>query len=211
MSEQTAVTASRGRPKDPAKRRAILDAAKELFLTQGFAGTSMDAVAAEAGVSKLTVYSHFSDKETLFTAAIEAKCENQMPLPMFALGEGDKVAEVLKRIGVAFLTMIDSEDSIRLLRLLCAVAPREPQMARLFFGAGPQRTLGGMEQLLRRAAELGMLRVEDPPVAAEQFFGMLMGCRHMRVLIGDSEVPGEGEIRTRAELVVQSFLRAYGK
>ncbi|SDZ99268.1 TetR/AcrR family transcriptional regulator [Microbulbifer marinus] len=210
MSEQTAPVASRGRPKDPAKRRAILDAAKELFLTQGFAGTSMDAVAAEAGVSKLTVYSHFSDKETLFTAAIEAKCENQMPLPMFALEEGDSLEEVLKRIGAAFLGMIDSEDSIRLMRLLCAVAPREPEMARLFFEAGPQRTLGEMERFLRRVNEQGLLQIDDPAVAAEQFFGMLMGCRHMRVLIGNCEVPSEEEIRARVALVVQSFLRAYG-
>ena len=60
----TSTPAARGRPKDPAKRAAILDAAEKLFLSQGFTGTSMDAVAKEAGVSKLTVYSHFSDKET---------------------------------------------------------------------------------------------------------------------------------------------------
>jgi TetR/AcrR family transcriptional repressor of mexJK operon len=68
-----------GRPKDLAKRRAILDAAKNLFVRNGYASTSMDAVAAEAGVSKLTVYSHFTDKETLFSAAVVARCEEQMP------------------------------------------------------------------------------------------------------------------------------------
>ena len=79
---QTVPAANRGRPKDPAKRAAILEAAKTLFLAGGFSGTSMDAVAKEAGVSKLTVYSHFSDKETLFSAAIEAKCQNMLPMPM---------------------------------------------------------------------------------------------------------------------------------
>ncbi|MFC6632907.1 TetR/AcrR family transcriptional regulator [Microbulbifer taiwanensis] len=209
MSEQTSATASRGRPKDPAKRQAILDAAKGLFLTQGFAGTSMDAVAAEAGVSKLTVYSHFSDKETLFTAAIEAKCENQMPLPIFALEAGDSIGEVLKRVGVAFLAMIDGVEAINLMRVLCAVASREPEMAQLFFEAGPRRTLGEMERLLRRAVELEMLRMEDPAAAAEQFFGMLMGCRHMQVLIGCCEPPTESEIRERVDKIVQLFLRAY--
>ena len=53
-----------GRPKDPAKRLAILEAAKRLFMQNGYDGSSMDAIAAEAGVSKLTVYSHFTDKET---------------------------------------------------------------------------------------------------------------------------------------------------
>ena len=210
MSEQPSPAAARGRPKDPAKRQAILDAAKELFLSKGFADTSMDAVAAAAGVSKLTVYNHFSDKETLFTSAIGAKCENQMPLPMFALERGDSVEEVLQRIAAAFLEMIDSEDSIHLMRILCAVGSREPDMAQLFFEAGPLRTLREMERFLRRAVELEMLQVEDPAAAAEQFFGMLMGCQHMQVLIGCSEAPGEGEIRERAARVVQFFLRAYG-
>ncbi|MCC6595535.1 MAG: helix-turn-helix transcriptional regulator, partial [Rhodanobacteraceae bacterium] len=72
-----------GRPKDLEKRAAILAAAKRLFLDHGFEGTSMDSIAAEAGVSKLTVYSHFRDKETLFTAAIRERCEEQMPEALF--------------------------------------------------------------------------------------------------------------------------------
>ena len=76
MSDQPLVPNAPGRPKDLAKRQSILDAAKILFLSKGFASTSMDAVANLAGVSKLTVYSHFTDKETLFSAylaELEAK------------------------------------------------------------------------------------------------------------------------------------------
>ena len=57
MSDNLSTPSGPGRPKDLAKRRAILDAAKILFLSKGYANTSMDAVATEAGVSKLTVYS----------------------------------------------------------------------------------------------------------------------------------------------------------
>ena len=64
----------------------------------------MDAVAKEAGVSKLTVYSHFSDKETLFSAAIEAKCQNMLPMPIFKLEPGQPIRTTLTRIGLAFLT-----------------------------------------------------------------------------------------------------------
>lgn len=200
----------RGRPKDPAKRQAILDAAKGLFLAQGFTGTSMDAVAAAARVSKLTVYSHFSDKETLLTAAVEAKCENLMPLPIFALARGDSVEAVLKRIGEAFLAMVDGdEDAIRLKRLLCAMAERETEIAQLFFEVGPQRILRDMERLLNRAVELELLQIEDPAAAADQFFGMLLGCRHMQVLIGCCEMPDKAEIRERVEKVVKTFMRAF--
>ena len=75
--------AAPGRPKDLEKRAAILEAGKRLFPRHGFDGTSMDAIAAEAGVSKLTVYSHFNDKETLFKSVIEAKCEEQLPPALF--------------------------------------------------------------------------------------------------------------------------------
>ena len=71
-----------GRPKDPAKREAILDAAKRLFILHGYEGSSMDAIAAEAGVSKLTLYSHFASKENLFAAAVASKCQEQLP-PLF--------------------------------------------------------------------------------------------------------------------------------
>ncbi|GAA5443458.1 hypothetical protein Misp06_01635 [Microbulbifer sp. NBRC 101763] len=209
MSEQSQAAAQRGRPKDLAKRQAILDAAKELFLTKGFAATSVDAVASAAGVSKLTVYSHFSDKETLFSAAITSRCEMMMPLPIFDLEEGDSVAEVLERIGQAFLSMVDSEDSIRLLRLLCALAAQESKLAQLFFDAGPQRILKDIEQLLRRATEMGKLRVEDPAEAAEDFMGILLGCRHMRVLIGCCEVQAEEERRERVRKAVALFMRGY--
>ncbi len=74
-----AKTCGPGRPKDLEKRAAILEAAKQLFVKQGFEGTSMDAIANKAGVSKLTVYSHYRDKETLFAAAVSSKCEEQMP------------------------------------------------------------------------------------------------------------------------------------
>ncbi len=72
-----------GRPKDLGKRAAILQAAKSLFVEQGYAGVSMDGIAALAGVSKLTVYSHFGDKETLFSEAIRVQCEEMMPADLF--------------------------------------------------------------------------------------------------------------------------------
>jgi TetR/AcrR family transcriptional repressor of mexJK operon len=68
-----------GRPKDLAKRAAILDAAKQMFTQHGFDGVSMDQIAAAAGVSKLTVYSHFGDKEALFVEAVRGLCEELMP------------------------------------------------------------------------------------------------------------------------------------
>ncbi|GAB3489647.1 TetR/AcrR family transcriptional regulator [Nocardiopsis coralliicola] len=62
----------RGRPRDPEADRAILAAALELFAEKGATGTSMQAIAARAGVGKLTVYRRWPDKEELIAQAIEA-------------------------------------------------------------------------------------------------------------------------------------------
>ena len=210
MPDNDSQTALRGRPKDPAKREAILDAAKALFIAQGFAGTSMDAVATEAGVSKLTVYSHFSDKATLFAAAVEAKCEGMMPFPIFSLEAGDGLTVVLERIGHAFVTLINSEEAIALERLMASLAGQDTEMARLFFEAGPQRTLNEMERLLTRARERGLVRLGDPAAAAELFFGMLQSCRHMQLVIGCGEAPTEQDAKAHVREVVRVFLKGYG-
>lgn len=207
----TAAPAARGRPKDPAKRAAILDAAKKLFLSQGFAGTSMDAVAREAGVSKLTVYSHFSDKENLFSSAIEAKCQNMLPVPIFELDETQPLRTTLTKIGLAFLELIHNPESVELQRLMNSQATQDPEMARLFFEAGPQRTLTAMETLIRSANAAGQLDARDPKQASENFFALLQGCQHMRVLIGYAEPMTASETQPHAEQAVELFLRGYGK
>jgi len=209
MSNNDAQTSLRGRPKDPAKRRAILDAAKTLFLSQGFSGTSMDAVAAEAGVSKLTVYSHFSDKGNLFAAAVEAKCEESMPFPIFSLDDPAELPAVLERIGRSFMDLINSEEAISLERLMNSLATQEPEMARLFFEGGPAKTLYEMERLLAKARDLNLVAISDTAAASELFFGMLQSCRHMQVLIGCAQPPDRAETERHVREVVRVFLKGY--
>ena len=72
-----------GRPKDMEKRAAIMDAAMLLFPSRGYDNTSVDAIAQAAGVSKLTVYSHFVDKEGLFAAAVTECCAQLLPHRLF--------------------------------------------------------------------------------------------------------------------------------
>src|SRR5579872_112635 len=71
MTDTGAVRRGRGRPRDFAKREAILDAATALFYERGIAATTMEAVAERAGVSKMTVYASFPDKPALLRASFE--------------------------------------------------------------------------------------------------------------------------------------------
>ncbi|HSC85167.1 MAG TPA: TetR/AcrR family transcriptional regulator [Pseudomonas sp.] len=205
----SAPTSGPGRPKDLAKRQAILEAAKCLFMLNGYDGSSMDAIAAEAGVSKLTVYSHFTDKETLFACAVESKCEEQLPPLYFELRADTAIDTVLLAIGRGFNTLINSEESIAMMRLVMTQAAQSPQMSQLFYDAGPHRMLLAMEHLLEQANRIGQLRVKHPQRAAEHFFSLIKGGCHFRRLIGYSEAVTEQDADEHVQEVVQLFMRAY--
>src|SRR6478735_338076 len=138
-----AKVATPGRPKDLGKGAAILEAAKRLFTSQGFDGTSMDQIATEAGVSKLTVYSHFGDKETLFAAAVESHCANGMPSSLFEDRAETPVRERLTEIAAAFYAMISSPEAIAGHRILCSPQLANSDLPQLFWESGPRRVQDG--------------------------------------------------------------------
>jgi len=198
-----------GRPKDLAKREAILEAAKSLFLSLGYANTSMDAVAAAAGVSKLTVYSHFTDKQTLFCSAVMATCQIQLPDLLFEYPVGAQVEDVLLNIARGFQALISSDEAVKLSRLIMAQGSLDPSFGQYFYEAGPKRVLAGMEALLRGAHERGLLRIDNPLRAAEHFFCLVKGAPDYRLLLGCAGPLQGDEAEAHVREVVGVFLRAY--
>ena len=204
-------SAGPGRPKDPGKRAAILEAAKRLFVTQGYERVSMDQIAAEAGVSKLTVYSHFGDKESLFADAVRAHCEQAMPTSLFVAEPQTPVRERLTAIGHAFFDMIMTPEAIAGHRILCSPQVAASSMPALFWEAGPQRMQQGFSELLRRRVESGELEIEDCRRAASQFFTLLKGEPHAQAVFGFCCGQQVDSPRQHVEAVVDLFLRAYAK
>ena len=202
-------TGGPGRPKDPAKRLAILEAAKRLFMHNGYDGSSMDAIAAEAGVSKLTVYSHFTDKETLFACAVESKCSEQLPPLFFELRPDSSIEQALLAIARGFNALINSEESLAMHRLMVAQGAQNPQLSQLFFSAGPQRVIDAMQHLLEQANSRGQLQVDNPQHAAEHFFCLIKGGCHFRLLMGVAQPLGAQEAEEHVQEVVKLFVRAY--
>lgn len=202
--------ARRGRPKDPGKRAAILQAAQDLFARDGLAATSMEAIAARAGVSKLTLYSHFRKKEDLFTQAVTAKCEAHSPPETYRVREGEPLRARLLAIGENFLSLVMDEEAMNLYRMMAAEARSQGQLGKLFYAAGPQRTINQFSQLLVAATAAGELEVKDAPRAASHFFCLLKGTNHLRVMMGERKPPSRAETRAHIEEVVDLFLRAFG-
>ena len=200
-----------GRPKDLGKRAAILEAAKRLFPMQGFAGVSMDQIAAEAGVSKLTVYSHFGDKEALFFAAVEAKCDEMLPHDLFTQELRGPVRVQLEAIATAFFGLISSNEAISTHRMMITPGAADDSLRKLFWEAGPQRAHDAFSSFLRSRVEAGELEIPDVDRATEQFFALIKGEMHSRMMCGLCANPARGDVGSHIDASVDMFLRAYGK
>ncbi|MGQ9366369.1 TetR/AcrR family transcriptional regulator [Azospirillum sp. ST 5-10] len=197
-----------GRPPAPEKRCAILAAARDLFLAEGY-GVSMDRVAERAGVSKQTIYTHFAGKEPLFQAIVRSHCE-RITEPLAGTRDGRPPCEVLAAMGLRLLELMSLTDYGRLLRTLAATAAQFPDTGRDFYEAGPLHSHGALAGYLAELDRRGVLRVPDPGLAAEQFFGMVNGHTQLRALIGIGAPLTEEQRRHRVAAAVRVFLAAYG-
>jgi TetR/AcrR family transcriptional repressor of mexJK operon len=213
LSQATKTTpgksAGPGRPKDPGKRAAILDAAKRMFVSHGFERVSMDQIASEAGVSKLTVYSHFGDKESLFGEAVRAHCEQGMPTSLFVAEPETPLRERLTTIGNAFFSMIMTPEAIAGHRILCSPQVATSAMPAVFWEAGPQRVQQSFADLLEGRVAAGELEIDDCQRAASQFFTLLKGEPHAHAVFGYC---CGGKVDSPAQhvaSVIDLFLRAY--
>ncbi|WP_133000452.1 TetR/AcrR family transcriptional regulator [Luteimonas arsenica] len=197
-----------GRPKDLAKRASILEAAKCMFLAHGFEGVSMDQIAARAGVSKLTVYSHFGDKEALFVEAVEHYCDEQVPAALFTPAPEQPLRPRLLGIARAVHALIASPEAVSAFRLMCTPVPVGSQLPDMFWNAGAGHLQAGFAALLERRTAAGELAVDDFARAAGQFFALLKGDLHPRLLMGCGAPPGY-DAEAHIAATVDMFLRAY--
>src|SRR5579859_554202 len=146
------------------KRKLILDAATQTFLSHGYDGTSMDDVAAQAGVSKPTVYKHFADKERLFYAIVLATTDPMSEL-VGLVAEAFSAARDLERdlraFARQFIRALMQPDVLRLRRLVIANAERFPEMGRAWYEHGFERVLAALASQLEQLTEQRLLAAND--------------------------------------------------
>lgn len=200
---------SKGASGNP-KAEKILLAATQVFMEQGYGATSMDAVARGAGVSKATVYAHFSSKEQLFAEIVRGECRRHAQAMAAPDIGACRVEEALYRIGLNFLTFVVKPRTLAIFRVVVAETPRFPELGQIFYESGPSIIAGELSALLAEMARAGRLAVEDPELAAEQFFGMLRGNLRLRCLLGVSPDVSTEAIEQAVRAGVTAFLRAYG-
>ena len=197
-----------GRPKDPAKRDAILHAAARLFVDLGYAGTSMDAVAAAAGVSKLTVYSHFGDKEGLFNAAVHHTCSAMVPDTLFQPDLKAPLREQLLQIGRAFFALVHSPAALATQRVMLDPST-DGHIRQLFWQAGPSRMTATFVSFLRQHIQSGRLAIADVDLAASQFFCLVKGELLTNMIHGLTGGDAPAAVDAHVTAAVDLFLRAH--
>jgi TetR/AcrR family transcriptional regulator, mexJK operon transcriptional repressor len=197
-----------------AKHKAIVDAALSVFLEKGYLGTSMDGVAAAAGVSKQTVYKHFIGKERLFADIVLSTVDDVERLVRWTLAEfrdTANVAQTFDRLAHRFLRALMEPRLLRLRRLVLSNADRFPQLGRTWYESGFERVLATLADCLRQLTDAGVLRTKDPLIAANHFVGMLLWIPINNAMFTGNEKPfTDRELRRLAKQSADAFLRAYG-
>ncbi len=199
-----------GRPRDPAKYGAIIEAARAAFFARGFHAATIEDIAQAAGVSKVTVYSRFGDKETLFEEVIRSESGRMAAVFDDGVAAGRCLEERLNAYGTVLMEFIYSEEHIAVDRVLMNEIAQSRRLAERFYQAGPALCLGRLATALGDAAESGEIEIDDPWLAAEDLCGLWQGISDMGIKLGLEPAPPPDAIRARVERATRLFLKMVG-
>ncbi|WP_417880542.1 TetR/AcrR family transcriptional regulator [Vibrio sp.] len=193
------------------KARIVLNAAKKIFLAHGFSGATTDMIQREAGVSKSTVYAHFKNKETLFSAVVEAECtSNSSSLKTIQFIPG-KIRNVLLEVAQTYLDVVLAPSGASLSRIVIAEAERFPQLGDIFYRAGPQQSIDLVSQLIELAIDHKDIdgRGKSADELAKLFIATVRSEPQLYYLTHPNDVPSKKRRKEWADLVVDGFLMAF--
>ena len=177
--------------KKQAKRRRILDAALEVFSQDGYAGTTMDAIALAADVSKPTLYMYFGSKEQLFEA-IMLSGRDEMLEP-FDLSSADMVSDLLT-FAWNYAGVVMKPQFLSLARLVIAEAQRFPAIGKAYQEAGPDRVLKGIMTYLELQKKNDRLTFEDAELAAQDLWALILSAPRNQALHMPDKIPKRAAI-----------------
>jgi TetR/AcrR family transcriptional repressor of mexJK operon len=184
----------------------VLATSKEHFTEHGYEGASIDAIAAESGVSKVTIYKYFPTKAELFKACITHRMDAQFAGIDPQSLDPRNPREALTQIGRAFLGLMRSPDVIKHHRTLYGAQGVDTAAAESFFAAGPRKIVDSVAAYLRAAQRVGSVSVSNPDLAANQYLSLYLGLGHIRSLLGLS-LPGKREDDELLRANVDLFMR----
>lgn len=195
------------RPTSVAKRQAIMNAAINSFFSNGFAETSIESIAREANVSKITVYNHFRNKRNLLAEAIFYECDKLRSSEAFVTPEEGSLIDRLVETGKQIVKFFSCSEMIQFERRIAAETDIDPSLGDAFLKAGPHRIRDLVAELFVKLDIAGELTIKRPDIAAEQFVSLCKGLGDVERRFGQVIDPAQ-DIQ-RIEASVGTFLRAF--
>jgi TetR/AcrR family transcriptional regulator, mexJK operon transcriptional repressor len=192
---------------------AIREAAAAVFLEKGYQGTSMDEIAAKAGVSKQTIYTHFPNKELLFEELVlmnAGRVEEFAAELQRTYAAAPNVETGLRDVARLYARFVIRPQVLRLRRLVIGESGRFPELARRYYAAVPERVYAGLADLFSGLSREGLLRIEDAPLAAHQFAWLALGLPLDQAMFDERKLPTPAELDRIADAAAAVFVAAYG-
>lgn len=190
------------------KQEAIKVAAKELFLRHGYANTTMEMVAAQAGVSIMTLYRHFHGKDVLFQAVIQHLCSEKARESREMLWQGN-AADVLHRLGQLRLAYALNPEEIALYQVILGAIEHFPEVGQMYYDLNVEKALDRLSAYLQELDRQGSLHIPDSRLSAQFFLTVLQGQFIERARLGVAPAPTSEEIEHHIDACVALFLAAH--
>jgi TetR/AcrR family transcriptional regulator, mexJK operon transcriptional repressor len=191
------------------KRQAFVKAAREGFLTNGYAATTMSMIAAKVGGSKTTLWSYFPSKEHLFAAVLDDMAELYCEALTVELDPAAPIEQELRRFAHVLLRTIFSEPIVALQRMVIAEADRFPELGQMVFDRGPRLGKARFAAFVGRAMELGKLRPGDAALVAGQFSALCKAEFYHEAMFG-IRLPDATMVELTVDGAIETFMRAWG-
>lgn len=208
MTEITTAPETDTSPEDSPKRRQILDGARQMFLSKGFEGASVQDIARAAQVSKGTLYVYFDNKEAMFEALVMFEC-GRMQETLQRLGSGSgTVSYELNQIALHMIRSLLHPEKLAAMRTMIGAGERFPELARQLYQAGPYRTARVLAEYLERRCKQGDLEIEDCLEAASEFLDLVFAGQQRRALLMMPPL-NDTEIEAHVARRVAHFLSMY--
>lgn len=187
----------------------IIRAATKRFLADGYDNTNLEDVAADAGVTKPTIYSHFGSKDKLLIAATEANASENASRMSSALEPSGDTEQDLMRFGNLFVERVQSKNAVCWHRLAVTQTRDYPEVGKAIFAAGPARVILALTNFIKAETQAGRLTCKHPDIAAEQFLGMMVGLNPIRNMTGQN-MPTQAKQKRVCKEAVKTFMSAFG-
>lgn len=208
MTAQHRAAPRAGRPtreQAEARRGELLEAALDHFLDKGYENATIEAIAAQVGMTKRTVYARYPDKPALFRAAVHrAILRYSLPQERIEATDCGDLEQTLRNIARLRIDLVASPQGLKLQRIINTESYRFPEIFREVYEVGALPTIKFLARLLKRETEAGRLAVAEPAMAANVFMSMAVS-GPVRVIVAGMPLPAK-EIDERIAFAVRLFL-----